>query len=159
MNSDGIQSRVERASGAQITKGEIMNEPVELKISESVLRPILEAKIQEGIVQMMGGQDKLVRDMLEVWMSQRVDSDGKISTYNSAIPRFEYLVNKMLSEALKAALDDYLKKKTDLLTREFKRFFDSKKGTSAIVEAMQDGLCKALTTSWMFKVNLTPPKD
>ncbi len=122
---------------------------VEFKISEGLIRPIIEAKINAAIVEAMGGHEKMIADMLTAYMSQRVDGEGKEGRgYSGEKPRLNWLVDSMVKNALKAALTAYLQGKTDLLTKEFEKFFSSKKGTSQIITAMQEGLCKSLTDQW-----------
>ncbi|OQC35797.1 MAG: hypothetical protein BWX63_02254 [Bacteroidetes bacterium ADurb.Bin041] len=62
-----------------------------------------------------------------------------------------------VEDALKTALIEYLKTKQALLEKEFTKFFESKKGTSQLIAAMQDGFCKALTDKWHFTIYVAPP--
>jgi hypothetical protein len=138
-----------------------MNEPVELKISEAVIRPIIEAKMNAAVVEIMGGHERMITDMIRVWMNQKVDREGKPSSYNlnSDKTRLDYIASVMLTESLQKAITDYLQTKKELFVREFEKFFKSKQGSSQIVSAMQTGLCAALANEWRFKVELTPPKE
>jgi len=136
-----------------------MADQLEFKISEGLIKPIIEAKINAAIVEAMGGHDKLVADMMTAYMNQKVDSEGKEDRYSNGKPRFEWLMNKMLTEAMKSALESYLSTKKEMLQKEFEKFFNSKKGASQVVSAMQDGLCAALTSKWNIHVNFNPPRD
>ena len=133
-----------------------MADQLEFKISEGLIKPIIQAKIHEAMIAAMGGHEKLITDILDAYMNQVVDTEGKPTNYNGKI-RLYQLSNKMVEEALKTALLEYLKTKQSLLEKEFTRFFESKKGTSQLIAAMQDGFCKALTDKWHFTVNIAPP--
>lgn len=134
-----------------------MADQLEFKISEGLIRPIIEAKIKAAVVEAMGGHEKMVADMMVAYMSQKVDSEGKEGRgYSSDKPRLDHLMHKMVEDALKKALTEYLQGKTDLLTKEFEKFFASKKGTSQIIMAMQEGFCKALADRWRTTINFTP---
>lgn len=129
-----------------------MPDQLEFKISESLIRPIIEAKINSAIVEAMGGHEKMVSDMITAFMSQKVDYDGKESRYNDAKTRLDWLMTRMLEDAMKATLTEYLKSKQDFLQKEFERFFNSKKGTNQLVKAMQEGLCASLSEKWRTSV-------
>jgi hypothetical protein len=136
-----------------------MSDQLEFKISESLIRPIIDAKIQSAIVEAMGGEKKMVADMVSCYMAQKVDCEGKVSRYSSDKARFDYLVGKMLEDAMKEALSTYLKEKTELLQKEFEKFFNSKKGTSLLIKAMQEGLCAGLSDKWRTTVTFSPPRE
>jgi hypothetical protein len=133
-----------------------MADQMEFKISEGLIKPIIQAKIHEAMITAMGGHEKLITDMLDTYMNQVVDNEGKPTNYNGK-PRLYHLANRMVEDALKTALIEYLKTKQALLEKEFTKFFESKKGTSQLIAAMQDGFCKALTDKWHFTINVAPP--
>ena len=125
-----------------------MGDQLEFKVSESLVRPIIEAKINAAVVEALGGHEKVVTDMLNVYMSQKVDSEGKTSGYRSNIPRIEHLMHKMIQGALVNALRAFLDTKMEMIQGEFEKYFKTKKGSSQIVKAMQEGLCESLSNQW-----------
>ncbi len=134
-----------------------MADGIDFKISEGLVRPIIESKINAAIVEAMGGHERLIAEMVAGFLNQRTDSDGKDSGYGSNKPRLTWLVHKMLEEAMKKALGEFLEKKKGLLEKEFEKFFASKSGSSKIIEAMQDGFCNALKDKWHTTVIFRPP--
>jgi len=100
-----------------------MPDQVEFKISESLIKPILEAKINAAIIEAMGGHERMIADMLTAYMGQKVDNDGKESGYSSNKPRLNWLVQKMIEEALKKAMTEFLQTKKEILYQEFEKFF------------------------------------
>jgi hypothetical protein len=130
-----------------------MTEPVELKISPEIIRPIIQAKINAAIVEMFEGHERLVSDMISMWMNQKVDSDGKVGNYNSNLPRYEQLIHRMLEDAMKKALDNYLSERKEFITQEFMKFFKSKSGSSALASALQQGVCASLKSNWLTSIS------
>lgn len=136
-----------------------MTEPVELKISPEIIRPIIQAKINAAIVEMFEGHERLVSDMISMWMNQRVDSDGKVGGYSSNIPRYEQLIHKMLEDAMKKALDSYLSERKEFITQEFMKFFKSKAGSSALANALKEGVCESLKSKWLTSISFKQLSD
>jgi hypothetical protein len=133
-----------------------MSDQLEFKISEGLIRPIIEAKINLAVAEAMGGHERIVVSMLDAYMKQKVDSEGKNSNYSDARNRLDWLLHRMIEDSLKVAMTNYLQTKTEMLEKEFEKFFASKKGTSQIVAAMQDGFCKALADRWKVKIAFEP---
>lgn len=136
-----------------------MGDQLEFKVSESLVRPIIEAKINAAVIEAMGGAEKIVADMLKTYMSQKVDRDGKVSNYSDTAPRLEWLLHKMIEDALKEALKGFLQKKQDMLQREFEKFFASKQGSSQIIGALKEGFVKSLSEKWTSVIQFNQRKD
>lgn len=136
-----------------------MSDQLEFKISEGLIRPILQAKINLAITEALGGHEKLITDILNAYMNQSVDSEGKPSTYSSSKPRLTWLMHQMVEQAMKNALQSFLQGKTAHIQSEFEKFLNSKKGSSKIIEAIQTGFCESLTNKWRTIVTFQPPKD
>ncbi len=129
---------------------------IEFKISEALIKPIIEAKINTAIVEAMGGHERMIAEMVAGFLNQRVDSDGTDNGYSSNKPRVTWLLQNMLTESMQKALTNYLATKGDLMEREFEKFLNSKKGSSQVISAMQEGLCKALTDKWRTTITFSP---
>lgn len=130
-----------------------MSEPVELKISSEVIKPIIQAKINTAIIEALGGHKDLIESFLDAWMTRKVDSDGKESNYNSTKPRIDYLLTKMLEEALKESLAELLKQRKGEIALEFAKYFKTKAGSNALMAALQNGVCKSLESAWMTSIS------
>ncbi len=116
-----------------------MAEGIDFKISEGLIKPIIEAKINTAIAEAMGGHERMIAEMIAGFLNQRVDHEGKDNGYSSNKPRLTWLGQKMLEEAMKKALTEFLEKKKGLLEKEFEKFFASEAGRHKVIEAMQDG--------------------
>lgn len=134
-----------------------MADGIDFKVSEGLIRPIIESKINAAIVEAMGGHERVIAEMVAGFLNQRVDSEGKDSGYSSNKPRLTWLVHKMLEEAMKKALTEFLEKKKGFLEKEFEKFFASKTGSHKVIEAMQNGFCDALKDKWRTTITFCPP--
>ncbi|MFA5408398.1 MAG: hypothetical protein WC343_06475 [Bacilli bacterium] len=134
-----------------------MADTLEFKISEGLIKPIIETKINEAIIASMGGHERLIADMITMYMNQKVDSDGKASNYGNSKPRIEWLSQTMIEEAVKEALKNFLSDKREFLQKEFERFFNSKKGSNQIVKALQEGVCAGLANRWATTITFLAP--
>jgi ABC-type phosphate/phosphonate transport system substrate-binding protein len=134
-----------------------MADGIDFKVSEGLIRPIIESKINAAIVEAMGGHERMIAEMIASFLNQNVDSEGKASGYSSSKPRLSWLVHKMLEDAMQKALTEFLLKKKGLLEKEFEKFFASKAGSSKVVAAMQDGFCTALKDKWRTTITFQPP--
>ena len=132
-----------------------MADGIDFKISEGLIKPIIESKIQTAIIEAMGGHERMIAEMVASYMNQPVDSEGKATGYSSNRARIGWLAHKMVEDAMKAALTEWIKSKTGLLEKEFEKFFNSKKGTSKLIEAMQTGFCTALSDKWKTTISLS----
>jgi len=135
-----------------------MADQLNFTVSEGLIKPIIEAKIQSAIIEAMGGHERMIAEMVASYMNQPVDNDGKASGYSSNKPRLTWLAHRMVEDAMKAALTEWLKSKTGLLEKEFEKFFNSKKGTSRLIEAMQTGFLSALNDKWKTTILLNVEK-
>jgi hypothetical protein len=91
-------------------------------------------------------------------MNQKVDCAGNPTSYSSSKSRLTWLSETMINDAIKNTLKEYLKSKQEFLQKEFEKFFNSKKGSSQIVKAMQDGLCAGLGECWRVSIKFSPPE-
>lgn len=81
---------------------------VQLSISQEVVKPIVEAKIQAAILSALSSEKDIIESAVEKILNVKVDSDGKTSTYSSSIPYLQWLTNNAIQSAAKAALQQYV---------------------------------------------------
>lgn len=134
-----------------------MSDQLEFKVSEGLVRPIIEAKINSAIIEAMGGHERMIVEMVTAFMNQKVDGEGKTGGYNSNKPRYEWLTHKLLEDAVRKALQDYLDTKKEVLAREVQKFFSSKKGTNLLVEAVANGVLSGLGKTWRTTITFNAP--
>lgn len=139
-----------------------MSGDVELKISKDVVKPILEAKIKAALLDSMGvSYERIVKDMLDHYLNEEVDSTGKPSTYrrDSDRRRIDFLLNNCIEEAVKTAIVEHVQKDKERLAVEVQKYFQSKKGNNALARAVSDGMIDSMKNIWQFNVGVTVGRD
>ena len=137
---------------------------VELKISEDVIKGIVSEKMKIAIVEAMGGRDKILESVLNVYMDGRVNEKGEVSSYSSdnKHKRGDVMVRHMIEKAMAEALKQYLQTRGAELQEALSKYFATKAGTSAIVKAVAEGFANSMADNhwkYAFTFNLERPKD
>jgi hypothetical protein len=115
-----------------------MADGIDFKVSEGLIRPIIESKINTAILEAMGGHERVIAEMVAGFLNQRVDDEGKESGYSSNKPRLTWLVHKMLEEAMRKALTEFLERKRVSLKKNLRNSLPVKRGLTK-----SSRLCKA----------------
>jgi hypothetical protein len=135
-----------------------MADSVDIKISQDLIKPIIESKIQMAIIDSLGDGEKVIADMVKYYMSQKVDSKGNTSSYHSSsdVPRLEYFAKMMIEEAIKNSVKEWTKENTILIQQQITSYFKSKRGSSMLVDAINSGIVKSLESIYSFQVVINP---
>ena len=131
-----------------------MKSNVNVEISEDLVKPIIQAKIQAAIVtEMSKDKDGLLEAMVNGAMTQKVNDDGrrvKDSYYNKT-PFIEVLCKNAIQEAAREAMKDFIEENKPLIKEKIKKELTRK--NSMMAKAVVDGMVKNMQTSWNFKVD------
>jgi predicted RNA-binding Zn ribbon-like protein len=135
-----------------------MNEQnVNLTISKDIVNPIVSAKIQEAVAEALGGKEKLIADLLDKIIQQRVDKKGNVSTYNSE-NKYSWL-EAMVNQQIENAIKDELQKQIASMSSEIRELvikqLQTKRGANAVATALLDGLNQTLNNSWCSTIAVT----
>jgi hypothetical protein len=132
-----------------------MSDQIDIKVSQDLVKPIIEAKIKAAIIQALDGEKKILEGILDAYMMQKVDERGKPgSGYNSDKPRIDWLLTSCIEDALRDAIKEHLSQNQEQFTQEFLKYFQSKRGSNLIVKAMQEGLLESMSSNWRFSIGL-----
>lgn len=134
-----------------------MSGDLSLTVSKELVIPILEAKIKAAIATAMGGEEELLDKVLNSIINQKVDKDGKISSYSSdnKYSWFDVTVTKTIQQQIKESIIEEVKEQGDVIKEAVKKFIKSSAGSNLIAQAMVDGMNKSFESSWMtnFKID------
>lgn len=134
-----------------------MADSVDIKISQDLIKPIIESKIQMAVISALGSEQTLIADMVKSYMNQKVDSSGRESSYSSdKTTRLEYLSKILLSEAIKDAIKEWSSENKAIIKEEILKYFKSKKGSSMMVDAINNGIIKSFDSMYSFNVVINP---
>lgn len=135
-----------------------MNEQnVNLTISKDIVNPIVTAKVQEAIVAALGGEDKLISDLLDRIINQKVDKDGKVSGYSSSnkYTWLELMVNNQIKDAIREELKKQIASMSSKIRELVIKQLQTKRGSNTVARALLDGLNDTLNNSWKSKIEVT----
>jgi hypothetical protein len=128
-------------------------------IPNDVIVPILQARIQAMIVEALGGQAQLIEAAVVAALGQKVDVDGKVSSYRNDFTFLQVTANQFIRETAKGALKEYLEKQKPAIAARVVKELEKKH--TALAAALVDGLAKAIDTTYGFSlsVNFKDKKD
>lgn len=86
------------------------NDPVTLQISNTIVEPIVRAKINAMLIEELGKSETLIPKMVEAAMRTKVDSNGRVGNYSSEnkYDFIEIACRQAIQEAAKEALKGWL---------------------------------------------------
>jgi hypothetical protein len=138
-----------------------MSDQVDIKISQDLIKPIIQTKIQAAIVDAMQGSDHMIAQVVKLICDQKVDSRGGISRYGSD-NKYRYidiLCKNAISDAARAAITEWVERDKKLIQAEMLKQMQTKRYASKMAKSVADGLAEAVKSSWRFKVDVSLPGD
>ncbi len=128
---------------------------VNLSISEEVVQPIIEAKVNAAVCEALGGTQEIVSSVITRVLNQKVDhTDGKPSRgYSSDITYVEWLCTKAIRDAATEAVKRYINSANDKLVAEVEKALQKKSKGFAV--NLVKSLIDATESSWRMKVDVS----
>ena len=133
-----------------------MNESkVQVQITEDLVQPIIQAKIEAAIVSALADEKGLVEKTVAAALSQKVDSEGKVnsSDYYNTQTRVEYLSVQLVQQAAKDALARWVSENQKQIEKAMYEELSRKSQTSKLVKAILAGLVDSTKSQWRFDVS------
>ena len=132
------------------------NNDVSLTISQEIVKPIVEAKIKEALIKSFGeNKSELLNKIIDDFLTQRVDKDGKISSYSSdnEYHYIDILLRNMINEALKDAVASWVSENKDMIKNAVYEKLNTKAVTRKMAGDIISGLIKATKNEWRFSTS------
>lgn len=131
-----------------------MSEAATVAIPRDVIEPIVQARIQAAIVESLGAHKMLVENAVAAVLHAKVDSEGRPSahSYNNYGTFLEHLAKKAISEAAKAALNEYMEQGKEALKARVKKELEKK--SSLLAAALVDGLERSVKSTYGFNISV-----
>jgi hypothetical protein len=128
---------------------------IALTISQDVVKPIVDAKIQAAIVAALGDGTDLIRAAVAKALEVRVDRDGNISRYDSdnKYPYMEAVCERLIRESTGKALAAWVEENKPKIEAELKKVL-SKSGNK-LAAALAAGLLESVKSDVKHTVNIT----
>jgi len=127
---------------------------VDIKISEDLIKGIIETKVQTAIAEALSSERTVVEQVVSAALTCRVDQNCNRSKYDSdnKYTYIEALCKKLIRDAATQAVQQWAESKQAELEKEFLRQLQTKKTSSKVVAACVDGLSEATKNHWRFSV-------
>lgn len=133
---------------------------VKIEVDKSLITSILQEKIRIALVEGIGGTGELAQNMIDTYMNEKCDKDGRISDYSSdnKYRRIDWLVKKIIEDAVKKAVSDWATSNEKMLAEQVAKYFKTKFATNLLVKSIGESIIRGLKNDWTFKVIVEPPK-
>ena len=132
------------------------NNMMSLSISKEMLTPVIEQQVKAMMATILGGQEKIVDNVIKNILETKVDSDGRPTSYSSGRSYFEWLLKDEITKAVKELIAEEMKSKVSNIKKAVKKQIQSESGATVIADALLNGLNKTCESSWRstFKIEL-----
>ena len=136
-----------------------MSDQVDIKISEDLVRGIIETKVHAAISEALSSKSSVVEQVVTAALTMKVDRTGKISNYSheNKFDFLDILCRNVIQDAALAAVKKWATERQDVLEAQFQKALQTKKTSNRLVRACVDGLVDATKFSWSFQVVLPDP--
>jgi hypothetical protein len=120
-----------------------MSDIINLQISDELVKPIVDAKIQSAIVAALGNGEALIVAAVQRALNDKVGYDGKKAQYNSdnKFPYLETVCNRLLQDAVRDALKKWIEESRGKIEVAVKKELSKKMNSVAatLVDALSRG--------------------
>lgn len=129
---------------------------VNLQVNPELIQPIIKAKIQEAILEAMGGKDNLIEKAVNQIFQQRVNESGNVSSYSSdnKYTWLDITVTKHIKDAVRDSMQELLAVKKEEIKAEMLKQLSSKKSLEKFAGALIDAQVRSISNTWMTKINV-----
>lgn len=129
---------------------------VNIGISEDLVLPIIEQRINAAVVAALGKEQDLIENVVSAALSQKVSSSGRVSDYSGA-NRYTFLeafCRNAIQEAARQAMQEWITENKPQLVAAMKKQITA--SPSKLVKAFTDGIADSAKSAWAFQVNVSP---
>jgi len=130
---------------------------VSMNVDPEIVQAIIRKNIETSLLSAMGDESEKGAILDAIVMSAikcKVNSDGKISSYNSD-NKYEYLdwkIQQVIRGATATALNEYVESKSNTFKKAIKKAVEENAGE--IANNLVKAFAESAANSWRFKVNL-----
>lgn len=131
-------------------------ETATLQLPKDLIEAAIQQNVAAAMTKAMGGYQSLMSEAVNRVLNQKVDSDGKPSSYSSNIPFIQWAVGDALRSAVKAALAEEVVKYEAEVRRQIVEQLSKKNSpiVKQLVENMTKGLIEAATSKYQLTVKV-----
>ena len=127
---------------------------VNLSISDELVQPIIEAKIQSAICAALSGQQEIVSKVIEKILTMKVNKEGQRDTYGYRDSKtfIQWLCENAIHDAAKEAVKAWVSQSNEKLKKELEKILQRR--TRSIAESVISSMITGIERDWNLKVEV-----
>lgn len=134
-----------------------MNESkVQVQITEDLIKPIIEAKVQAAVIEAIGSEKELVTKFISTALETRVAANGKVSSYDreNKYTVLEQMCLDNIRKAAKDAIKEWLESNQSQIKEALLKQLSTKKMAGEFTKACLTGLLESMQSTWKFQLKV-----
>ncbi len=133
-----------------------MAEDATLKLPKDLIDSIVKVQVSQAMTDALGGSDQIIKELVHQVLNVSVDRDGKACNYSGSMPYITYLMQKSLTESIKAILMEELEKHEKAIRAAIAAELGKKNSplVKQLVEGMSTGLLASVSDRYRFTCNV-----
>ena len=129
---------------------------VNLGINKELITPIVEKEIKAAVVAALGGADSVIEKVVNNIMYQKVNSEGKVSSYSSD-NKYTF-IEHVLTNNIKGAIGEELKRqigeKAEPLKKAIVKSLRNEKMADKLADALLTAFSQTVDSNWKSIINI-----
>lgn len=129
---------------------------LDLNINQDYLENAVRQSVMMGIAESLNGKNEIVSQIVRMVLSQKVDKNGKVSSYSSdnKYTLLEYYVMKLLNEVTAEEMQKMVDEHREEITKAIRTELAKKVNYNKFVDAFINNVSSAVSNSWCPKIEV-----
>lgn len=127
-----------------------------LQMNEEFITNLAKQMVSESIMETIGGGNKFVETIVGEILKTKVDPDnGRVSSYNSAIPYIQWLINKVIRDEISGTVQEILDEKRPDIRKRIKKELMKEKTINEFFNAFTECVTDSISSVWRTQIDVT----
>lgn len=127
-----------------------------LQLNEEFITNLAKQMVSESIMETIGGGNKFVETIVGEILKTKVDPEnGRVSTYSSAIPYIQWLINKVIRDEIAGTVQEILDEKRPEIRKRIKNELMKEKTINEFFDAFTECVTHSISSVWRTKIDVT----
>lgn len=129
---------------------------VNLGINKELITPIVEKEIKAAVVAAMGGADSVIEKVVNHIMYQKVNSEGKVSSYSSEnkYTFIELVLTNNIKDAIGEELKRQIGEKAEPLKKAIVKNLRNEVTANKLADALLTAFSQTVDSNWKSVINI-----